>query len=53
MSCTKAQLLALLSMIEDKLKQCKSVECCISIIQTFKEVVAEKTYREIQHVLFK
>ena len=47
MTCTKAQLLALLSLIEKKMVRCNDVECALNIIHEVKEHIEELAEGEV------
>ncbi|NPA99681.1 MAG: hypothetical protein GXO43_09915 [Crenarchaeota archaeon] len=51
MTCTKAQLLALFAKLEKEIRECRDLDCAISIIITYKNIIAEKTFAELEREL--
>ena len=52
MTCTKAQLLALLAKLKREMERCNTVECCIGVINTYILLVEEKAIEEITRELY-
>ena len=52
MGCTKAQLLALFTKLEKEIRECRDLDCAVSIVITYKNIIAEKTFVDIEHELF-
>lgn len=52
MSCTKAQLLALLMKLKREMERCNTVECCIGVINTYILLVEEKAVDEVTRELY-
>ena len=52
MTCTKAQLLALLAKLKREMERCSTVECCIGVINTYILLVEEKAVDEVTRELY-
>jgi len=52
MTCAKAQLLALLTKLKREIEKCKSVECCVGVVNTYILLVEEKSIEEITQELY-
>jgi len=52
LTCTKAQLLALLAKLKREMEKCESVECCIGVVNTHILLVEEKAIEEIARELY-
>jgi len=52
MTCAKAQLLALLTKLKREIEKCKSVECCVGVVNTYILLVEEKAMEEITRELY-
>jgi len=46
MTCTKAQLLALLKRIRKEILQCSSVECCLEVLDRYIEIAEDRAGTE-------
>jgi len=52
LTCTKAQLLALLTKLKREMEKCESVECCLGVVNTYILLVEEKAIEEIARELY-
>jgi len=52
MTCAKAQLLALLTKLKREMEKCKSVECCVGVVNTYILLVEEKSIEDITQELY-
>jgi hypothetical protein len=52
LTCTKAQLLALLTKLKREMEKCESVECCLGVVNTYILLVEEKAIEEITRELY-
>ena len=52
MSCTKAQLLALLAKLRREMEKCEDRDCCLGVVNTYMLLVEEKAIEEITRELY-
>jgi len=51
-SCTKAQLLALLAKLRREMEKCEDRDCCLGVVNTYMLLVEEKAIEEITRELY-
>jgi hypothetical protein len=51
-SCTKAQLLLLLTKLKKDMEKCESVECCLGVVETYISLVEEKALDALTRELY-
>jgi len=51
-SCTKAQLLLLLAKLKKDMEKCKTIECCLGVVDTYISLVEEKAIETLTRELY-